>query len=64
MKLTMLAKEQYREYATYSREFDELNDTNNPYGVQFWDGDQIIDTFWHETEELQEHMIDEFNGVN
>ena len=62
--MKLLAKEQYMEYATYSREYDDLSDTNEPYGVHFWDGDQIVDTFWHETEEQAEQMIDEFNSVN
>ena len=59
-----LGKEQYSEYATYSREYDELSDTNEPYGVHFIDGDTIIDTFWFTTEDEQEKMIDEFNSVN
>ena len=54
----------YSQYATYTREYDDLNDTLEPYGVHFWDGDQIVDTFWHETEEQAEKMIDEFNSVN
>lgn len=54
----------YEQYATYTREYDDLNDTNEPWGVHFWDGDQIVDTFWHETEEQAEKMIDEFNSVN
>lgn len=54
----------YSQYATYTREYDDPNDTLEPYGVHFWDGDQIVDTFWHETEEQAEKMIDEFNSVN
>lgn len=60
----ILSEKQYAEYATYTREFDELNDTNEPYGVHFWDGDQIVDTFWFATEEEVEKMIDEFNSIN
>lgn len=59
-----LSTEQYMEYATYSREYDEFNDTGEPYGVHFWDGDQIVDTFWFATEEESEQMIDEFNSFN
>ena len=59
-----LSEAQYAEYATYTREYDDYNDTKEPYGVHFWDGDQIIDTFWFATEEESEKMIDEFNSVN
>lgn len=60
----LLSKEQYAEYSTYTREFDDLSDTGEQYGVHFWDGDQIIDTFWFRTEEECGQMIDEFNSVN
>ena len=59
-----ILKKQYEIYSTYTREYDGDSDTGECYGVHFWDGDQIIDTFWFKTEEESEAMIDEFNSVN
>lgn len=59
-----LSEKQYAEYATYTREYDEYNDNPEPYGLHFWDGDQIVDTFWFATEDEREVMVDEFNSVN